>query len=108
MQNKISAFFHRPDVLAYINRRKHIVYTAYILLYLPIFYLEEKYLRTGYLVSYLPLDDKIPFCEWFALAYYTWEPYLFFTGFFLFNYNSEAFKDFMRFLGWSFFTTVII
>ena len=108
MQNKISAFFRRPDVLEYINRRKHIVYVAYILLYLPIFYLEEKYMRSGYLVSYLPLDDKIPFCEWFALAYYTWEPYLFFAAFYLFNYKSEAFKNFMRFLGWSFFTVVLI
>ena len=84
MQNKISAFFHRPDVLSYINRRKHIVNTMYILLYLPIFMLEEAKLHTGYLVSYLPLDDLIPFCEWFAIPYYTWEPYLFFTGFFLF------------------------
>ncbi len=108
MQNKISAFFHRPEVIRYINRRKHILYVAYILLYLPIFYLEEKYLRTGYLVSYLPLDDKIPFCEWFALAYYTWEPYLFFTGFYLFNTSQENFRNFMRFLGWSFFTVVII
>lgn len=108
MQNKISAFFHRPDVLSYINRRKHIVYTLYILLYLPIFMLEEAKLHTGYLVSYLPLDDLIPFCEWFAIPYYTWEPYLFFTGFFLFYTRPENFKDFMRFLGWSFFTVVII
>lgn len=108
MQKKISAFFHRPEVLSYINRRRHIVYAAYVLLYLPIFFLEEKYLRTGYIVSYLPLDDKIPFCEWFALAYYTWEPYLFFTAIFLFSRHREKFKDFMRFLGWSFFTVVII
>ena len=108
MRNIISEFFHQPEVLSYIYKRRHIVYTAYIFLYLPIFMLEEKNLHTGYLVSYLPLDDKIPFCEWFALAYYAWEPYLFFTGFFLFNLDSEKFKDFMRFLGWSFFTVVIL
>ncbi len=108
MQNKITAFFRRPAVASYIQRRKHIVYALYVALYLPIFMLEEKYLHTGYLVSYLPLDDKIPFCEWFAIPYYLWEPYLFFTGFYLFYTHKEKFKDFMRFLGWSFFTVVII
>lgn len=108
MQNKITALFRRPAVAAYIQERKHIVYLLYIALYLPIFMLEEKYLHTGYLVSYLPLDSKIPFCEWFAIPYYLWEPYLFFTGFYLFYTHEENFKDFMRFLGWSFFTVVII
>ena len=108
MQNKITAFFRSPRFLSYINRRRHIVYVAYIALYLPIFYLEEKLNRVGYFVSYLPLDDKIPFCEWFAIPYYLWEPYLFFTGFFLFYLHRERFKDYMRFLGWSFFTVVIL
>ena len=74
MQNKMTAFFRSPRFLSYINRRRHIVYVAYIALYLPIFYLEEKLNHVGYLVSYLPLDDKIPFCEWFAIPYYLWEP----------------------------------
>lgn len=108
MQNKVTEFFRRPEVAAYISQRKHIVYVLYIALYLPVFLLEEKYLHAGYLVSYLPLDDKIPFCEWFAIPYYLWEPYLFFTGFYLFCTHKENFKNFMRFLGWSFFTVVIL
>jgi len=108
MQDKSSELPLIHDTVSSARNNRHIVFALYILLYLPLFYLEEKYLRTGYLVSYLPIDDLIPFCEWFAIPYYAWEPYLFLTGFYLFATRPAAFKDYMRFIGWSFFASVMI
>ena len=69
MQNKITAFFRSPRFLSYINRRRHIVYVAYIALYLPIFYLEEKLnhdaLQNVVSDLVLPAGDTVELAEGF-------------------------------------------
>lgn len=76
-------------------------------LYMAIFMLEEKYISTDYWVSYLPLDDLIPFCEWFVIPYFLWYPLMLGSGIYLFLKDPESFKNYMIFIGGGFLLIVI-
>lgn len=39
-----------------------------------------------------PLDDVIPFCEWFVIPYITWYPFIAFTLIYYLFYNVDKFK----------------
>lgn len=62
----------------------------------------------GYIVTYLPLDDLIPFCEWFLIPYYLWYPYLLGIGLFLLFFDSDGFKKYMTFIGIGFIGATVI
>lgn len=50
-------------------------YAGYILIYMPWFMLIEKMYTMDYPglhIINIPLDDRIPFCEYFAIPYYIW------------------------------------
>ena len=51
-----------------------------------------------YWVSYLPLDDRIPFLEMFVVPYCLWYPLLFFTGLALLLTDVPEFRRYMQFL----------
>jgi len=71
-------------------------------LYGALFYLLERaYQPDEYHVMYTPLDDMIPFCEWFAIPYVFW--FLFLLGIHLWTarYNAPAFKRLMAFVALS-------
>ena len=57
-------------------------YFLFIPGYLLGFFLMEHLVPSGcdYWVSWCPLDDRIPFCEWFVLPYCLWYPLLLGTG----------------------------
>ena len=64
----------------------------YVPIYLGCFFLVE-YLIDGssqYWVSYLPIDDKIPFVDWFVIFYYLWYPLLVGVGLWLFLKEKNA------------------
>ena len=90
-----------------LKRYKHALYMLIIPLYMAIFMLEEKYITTDYYVSYLPLDDLIPFCEWFVIPYFLWYPLMLGTGAYLFLKDAEGFKNYMIYVGGGFLLIVI-
>ena len=64
----------------YIQEHKYVLLVLYVPVYLIWFALAERMVPTtdGCWVSYLPLDDKIPFLPGFILAYVLWYPFLIF------------------------------
>lgn len=81
--------------------REHRYY--YLLLYVPVFllwfFLIER-INTperGYWVSYMPLDDKIPFLPIFAPIYCLWYPFLIVPGLYLLKTEPSAFRRYLWF-----------
>lgn len=65
--------------------------------YLTLFVLTEKYLVPSYTI-YCPLDDLIPFCEFFVIPYIFWYALLAFTSLYTLFFDVAAFKRFYKFL----------
>lgn len=68
----------------------------FVPVYLIIFFLVERLVpTTGYWVSYIPLDDAIPFCEYFVLSYCSWYLMLIATGLVLLFKDDRNFRLYM-------------
>ena len=94
-----------PDI-----RRPENGYLWYILVlpaFLICFFLLERFGSESYWVSYIPLDDKIPFCEYFVLPYVLWYPFMFGTGLFLLIKDHDGFRRYMSFIGIAFGVTLL-
>mgnify|MGYP000846013674 CR=1 FL=1 len=80
-------------------RYRHWLWALYLPLYLAAFFLVEHYISSDapYWVSYWPLvDDAIPFCPPFVLAYYLWFPYMVLTGLYLAFRYPDCFRRYMH------------
>lgn len=60
-----------------IKKYNHIWVIIYAAIYAPWFMWLENNVTTDYHVIHSPIDDKIPFCEYFIIPYYMW---FFFVG----------------------------
>ena len=82
-----------PDIRRPENR------SLWYILVLPVFvicfFLLEWFGPENYWASYIPLDDKIPFCEYFVLPYVLWYPFMFGTGLLLLIKDHDGFKRYM-------------
>lgn len=76
--------------------------------YFIVFYFLQTRDLEGYWISYLPLDDHIPFLEGFVIPYVTWYPMLFLTTIYLAFWDVENFKKFMAYIGVGFFSICLI
>ncbi len=76
---------------------RHILLLLFWPVYLLFFVLTEKYLVPIYNV-YSPLDDIIPFCEFFVIPYVLWYPLLAFVSLYTLFWDISAFKRFYTFL----------
>ena len=66
----------RQKLRTFLSRHPHIWTTLYLPLYLGCFmYLEGKEARP-YHVIHFPLDQMIPFCEYFIIPYFLWFLYV--------------------------------
>lgn len=90
-----------------LGRYQHAKYMLIIPLYMAIFWLEERYITSGYFVSHMRLDDLIPFEEWFVIPYFLWYPLMLGTGAYLFIKDVEGFKNYMLYIGGGFLLIVI-
>ncbi len=90
-----------------LKENRYLWYILILPAFLIAFFAQEWWGSETYWVSYIPLDDKIPFCEYFVIPYVLWYPFLFGTGFFLLLKDHDGFKRYMRFIGISFFFTLI-
>ena len=90
------------------ERRFELLLTLYVPVDLALFFFAEAVVPTeGYWVSYLPLDDKIPFWEGGILFYDLWYPFLVGTGFFLLLRDKPAYRRFLYFIIISFTASII-
>ena len=95
-------------IVNYIKTNKYVLLALYLPIYLISFFLIEKYVTGDFWVSYMWLDDYIPFCEYFIIPYVLWYPALFATGIYmLVKKDAEAFKRFMAFIICGFSISII-
>jgi membrane-associated phospholipid phosphatase len=94
----------------WLHRNPHAWYALLFPVYMASYFATEAVVgeNTDYWVSYLPLDDKIPFLEWFAPIYYIWAFCLLFVGLYLLFKDGADFKKFMTFLFGGMFASLLI
>ena len=81
------------------NEFSHIKYLFSWITFLTAFFLIENFIPyEKCTVVYCGLDDLIPFCEWFIIPYYFWYLLIFITSLYLLLYNTDGFKNFMKFI----------
>lgn len=96
----------KPFLLRKENR--YLWYILILPLYLASFFIEERLVDVNDCwVSYMPIDDKIPFLEGFIVPYVLWYPLLMAVGLCLLFREHEAFKRYMTYIGLSFMTFIL-
>ena len=93
------------DMKEFLKTHKHMWWGLYFVIYLACYFLVEAIVPTeGYHIIYSPLDDLIPFCEYFIIFYYIWYLFLGGTALYLMFCDGGAFRRYMWFLilGFSF------
>lgn len=95
---------------AYLKENPHLYYILFVPAFLLCFFSLESYIgpEQDYWSVYSPLDEHIPFIEYFVLPYYLWYPLLFSTGLILLLRDIPAFKKYMLFLIISFGGALLI
>ena len=87
---------------------KELKYLLWLPPYLLIFILLEQRHMEQYWATQIPLDNLIPFCEWFAIPYCLWYPLLVGLGLYLFFRDSKSFRRYMLFLAATFLSSELI
>ena len=90
-----------------VENYRHLWLLSIWVVYLSLFFVIEHVVTEDYWVSYMPLDDKIPFCEYFIIPYCLWHPLLAVMTAYLAFFDAENFKRYMAFIGIGFITTGI-
>ncbi len=85
----------------------HFLFILVLPVYLISFFTVEAIITDNYWVSYMPIDDLIPFCEWFLIPYYIWYPFMGVMGVYLLFTDASGFRKFMTFIGLSFMTSIV-
>lgn len=98
------------DIVRFLlkNRKYEIFITSYVIIYTIMFEFAEAVVPTsGYIVSYLKIDDYIPFCEEFIVFYGIWFVFLGGTGLYAILHEPMAYRRFMYFMMIGYTTAVI-
>lgn len=98
----------KHSVFAYIKNNKHLLLILFVPTYIGVYFLVEAIVFESYHVMYTPLDDLIPFCEYFVIPYVMWYVLLVSMGLHLLFRDLPAYKRYMWFLIFSFGISVII
>ncbi len=88
----------------------HWLYILILPLYLIGFFIIERLVDGSepYFVSYMPLDDRIPFCEWFVIFYVLWYPFMGGVGIWLACHEPPAFRRYMTYIGATFLSSLLL
>ncbi len=78
-----------------LYRYKHALWLLYLPVYFVAFSLAESNITAHYWVSYIPLDDSIPFIEEFVIAYIAWFPAIWGIGIYLLLKDPCAFRRYV-------------
>lgn len=77
----------------FIEKYKHAWVFLYGLIYLPWFFYLERHVTTEFHLIHSPLDDQIPFIEYFVVPYLLWFAYIAVTvGYFFFHDKREFYQ----------------
>ena len=87
----------------FIRRYPHIKYIGLLPIYLALYFLAERLITTNYWVSYLPIDDAIPFLPPMVVFYQLWYPAMIAIGLYLLLKDPDGFKRYMKYLFFTFF-----
>ena len=84
----------------FIRTTPQCLYALFLPVFILLFFTVERLVPADadYWVSYLPLDDRIPFCAPFIVPYCLWYPYLVATGLFLLVKDRAELTRYMLFL----------
>ena len=93
------------------TKKERFAYVPWLLvfpIYLIAYFAVEAIVPTSdYWVSYIPLDDHIPFVEQYVIFYVMWYGLLAVTALYLLFFNGEGLKRYCAFIGIGFFTVLI-
>lgn len=92
----------------WLKKYDYLFYTLLVPLYILAFFIEERLIVSDYYVSYLPIDDKIPFIVWFIYPYILWYLFLFCPGIFFAVKDKNEFKRYVTAICFSFFSVLAI
>lgn len=92
-----------------LRHNRHYYFALYIPVFIAMFITIEHLVPSDcdYWVSYMALDDRIPFVPAFVVPYCMWYPYLILTGFYLMLRDKPRFLDYMRFVIWGFTAAMV-
>lgn len=79
---------------SFFRKYQHAWTLLYALVYLTWWGILGRAVMVDRTMVHMPLDDKIPFCEWFIIPYYIWFPYilLVIAYFFFFTKRREYYQ----------------
>lgn len=86
----------------------HLWFLLVLPIYLISFFIAEAVITDNYWVSFMAVDNLIPFCEWFIIPYCLWYPFMLVLGAYLLFNDPKGFRAFMSFIGLSFMCAVAI
>ncbi|MBR6633429.1 MAG: diaminopimelate dehydrogenase [Clostridia bacterium] len=89
-------------------KKSKYLYLLIVPVYLVYFFIAERIVTEGDFISYIPLDDSIPFVEAFVIPYVLWYPLIFGVGIALLLTDDDGFKRYMLFVGISFFSILTL
>jgi membrane-associated phospholipid phosphatase len=95
-------------IIKLLRENPHVFLLVYWLVYLVFFVIEENLIVENYTPIHIPLDDKIPFCIWFAIPYLIWYPYIVVPLLWLLFKNPPEFKRLMWFIMLTYSLTLVI
>lgn len=81
----------KAKIAAFFNKYKHGWVFLYALIYMPWFIWLEKTVTGDYYVIHSPIDDMIPFVEYFIVPYLLWFAFIAVWGLYFFFTNVEDF-----------------
>lgn len=108
MKNKKMNGLHADRAFVRDTIRTAIPMLIFILCYFICFYILEHMTRLQYYVIHSPLDDLIPFCEYFVIPYYSWFVYMVVGAGILLIFDKENYRRtaWMLYLGMGLFIIV--
>lgn len=98
----------RPNNLTSSEFRHLFLLLFWVLFGLVFFLVEHDLVNTQYHTVWCPLDDRIPFCEWFMIPYMFWFVFLVGMHVYLLLFDIPAFKRFMYFIVLTYGVTSIV
>lgn len=81
----------RGRITAFLRKYKHAWVFLYALIYMPWFTWLENTVTGNYYVIYSPIDDRIPFVEYFIVPYLLWFVYMAVGGLYFFFKDVDEF-----------------
>ncbi len=88
----------RKRLQTFLKEYPHAWTVLYFVVYISWFVYLEQRARLPYHVIHFPLDDYIPFCEYFVIPYFLWFVYIAAVYFWLFFKDKQNFYRYITFL----------